>query len=83
MRKRALEYYLSTITNHCISFKTPIETAIENEKIISAFLEPLEGVKIGLDNNGYLFQAECDDITANIIIDHLLETEGIFIPIDD
>lgn len=83
MRKRALEYYLSTIANHGISFNTPIETAIENEKIISVFLEPLEGVKIGLDNSGYLFQTECDDITANIIIDHLLETEGIYIPIDD
>lgn len=82
MLKRALAYYLTTIENHCKVLKYPIGTAFENETIISIFLDDNE-LKVGYDNNGYLFQQECDEVTANTIIDHLLETEGIFIPVDD
>lgn len=85
MSKSALSYYLSNLKDHCKKFEVPMETCFEGEKIVSVFLDENDfgEVKIGVDNNGYLFQEEIDIFIVNEIIDHLLETEGIFIPIDE
>lgn len=85
MEKSALAYYLSHQKDHCKKFEVPMETCFEEENIVSVFLDEdeLGEMKIGVVNNGYFFQEEIDNFIVNEIIDHLLETEGIFIPIDE
>ena len=78
----ALKTYLETQKDNCKCFKVPIETCFDGETIISVFIVD-DRVLYSTDNNGYLFHEEIDEWIADDIINHLLETENIYIPIDD
>lgn len=64
------------------SFQEEIDLGC-NRTIHSVFFDENETLCIGIEDCGYLFSEEVDDNYAEMIIDHLLETEGIFIPVDE
>ena len=54
-----------------------------NRHIVSVFINEYNDVCMGIDDCGYLFTEKVTEFFAEKIIDHLLETENIFIPIDE
>ena len=78
----ALKTYLETQIENCKCLKTPIETCFEGETIISVFIED-DKVQYATECHGFFFKEEVDYWIAHDIINHLLETENIFIPVDD
>lgn len=78
----ALKTYLETQKNKCKILAVPNNTCFEEDVIISVFIEDNK-VMYCSECNGYLFQDKIDNWNANEIINHLLETENIYIPVDD
>ena len=81
--------YISALTDY-LNYKKiiakPFREEIDlgcNRTIHSVFFHENEILCIGIEDCGYLFSEEVDDNYAEMIIDHLLETEGIFIPVDE
>lgn len=54
-----------------------------NRYIVSVFINEYNDLRMGIDDCGFLFTDEVNEFFAEKIIDHLLETENIFIPIDE
>ena len=81
--------YISALTDY-LNYKKiiakPFREEIDlgcNRTIRSVFFNENEILCICIEDCGYLFSEEVDDNYAEMIIDHLLETEGIFIPVDE
>lgn len=51
--------------------------------IVSVFINEHNDLCMGIDDCGFLFTDKINEFFAEKIIDHLLETENIFIPIDE
>lgn len=80
----ALKTFLKSQKEKVYGFKTEIDYGY-NRRIISIFINKEDGkLSMGLDDCGYLFTDEiCDEDVAQMIVEHLSEVEGIFIPLDD
>lgn len=78
----ALKTYLETQIENCKYLKFPIETCFEGETIISVFIED-DKVQYATECHGFLFQTDVNELLASDIIEHLWDTENIFIPVDD
>lgn len=82
--------YLSTLKTFVESqkekvygFKTEIDYGY-GRLIVSIFISKGDELSMGIDNCGFLFTNEIyDEDVAQMIVEHLLEVEGISIPLDD
>ena len=64
-------------------FKTEIDYGYDR-LIVSVFINEDGKLSMGVDDCGFLFTNEiCDEDVAQMIVEHLSEVEGIFIPLDD
>lgn len=78
----ALKTFVENRKENIYSFKTDIDYGF-NKLIISIFISDSK-LKMGVDDCGYLFTDEIyEEDVAKIIVEHLFEVEGIFIPLDD
>lgn len=79
----ALRTFLENKKDNSYGFKTDIDYGF-NKLIISIFIEKDGKLSMGLDDCGYLFTDEIyEEDVAEMIVEHLFEVEGIFIPLDD
>ena len=79
----ALKTFLESQREKTYGFKTDIDYGY-NRLILSIFINEDDKLCMGLDDCGYLFTDEiCDENVAQMIVEHLFEVEGIFIPLDD
>lgn len=81
--------YISALTDY-LNYKKiiakPFREEIDlgcNRTIHSVFFNENEILCIGIEDCGFLFTEDITENYAEMIIDHLLETEGIFIPVDE
>jgi hypothetical protein len=81
--------YISALTDY-LNYKKiiakPFREEIDlgcNRTIHSVFFNENEILCIGIEDCGFLFTEDITENYAEMIIDHLLETEGIYIPIDE
>lgn len=80
----ALKTFLESQKEKVYGFKTEIDYGYKR-LILSIFINEEDGkLSMGLDDCGYLFTDEiCDEDVAQMIVEHLSEVEGIFIPLDE
>ena len=79
----ALKTFLESQREKTYGFKTEIDYGYKR-LILSIFINEDDKLCMGLDDCGYLFTDEiCDENVAQMIVEHLFEVEGIFIPLDD
>lgn len=79
----ALRTFLENKKDKSYGFKTDIDYGF-NKLIVSIFIEKDGKLSMGLDDCGYLFTDEIyEEDVAEMIVEHLFEVEGIFIPLDD
>ena len=79
----ALKTFLESQREKTYGFKTEIDYGYKR-LILSIFINEDDKLCMGLDDCGYLFTDEiCDEDVAQMIVEHLFEVEGIFIPLDD
>lgn len=80
----ALKTFLESQKEKVYGFKTEIDYGYKR-LILSIFINEEDGkLSMGLDDCGYLFTNEiCDEDVAQMIVEHLFEVEGIFIPLND
>ena len=79
----ALKTFLESQKEKVYGFKTEIDYGYKR-LILSIFINEDDKLCMGLDDCGYLFTDEiCDENVAQMIVEHLFEVEGIFIPLDD
>lgn len=80
----ALKTFLESQREKTYGFKTDIDYGY-NRLIISIFINEEDGkLSMGIDDCGFLFTDEiCDESVAQMIVEHLFEVEGIFIPLDE
>ena len=80
----ALKTFVENQKEKVYGFKTEIDYGYDR-LIVSIFINEEDGkLSMGLDDCGYLFTDEiCDENVAQMIVEHLSEVEGIFIPLDD
>lgn len=81
--------YISALTDY-LNYKKiiakPFREEIDlgcNRTIHSVFFNENEILCIGIEDCGFLFTEDITENYAEMIIDHLLETEGIYIPVDE
>ena len=78
----ALKTFVENQKENAYGFKTDIDYGF-NKLIISIFISDGK-LKMGVDDCGYLFTDEIyEEDVAQMIVEHLFEVEGIFIPLDD
>ena len=79
----ALKTFLESQREKTYGFKTDIDYGY-GRLIISIFISKDNNLSMGLDDCGFLFTNEIyDEDVAQMIVEHLFEVEGIFIPLDD
>ena len=79
----ALKTFVENQKEKVYGFKTEIDYGY-GRLIVSILINEDGNLSMGLDDCGYLFTNEiCDEDVAQMIVEHLSEVEGIFIPIDD
>ena len=79
----ALKTFLENQKEKVYGFKTEIDYGY-GRLIVSILINEDGKLSMGLDDCGYLFTDEIykEDV-AQMIVEHLFEVEGIFIPLDD
>ena len=79
----ALKTFVESQKEKIYGFKTEIDYGY-GRLIVSIFISKGDELSMGIDNCGFLFTNEiCDEDVAQMIVEHLSEVEGIFIPLDD
>ena len=80
----ALKTFVENQKEKVYGFKTEIDYGYDR-LIVSIFINEEDGkLSMGLDDCGYLFTDEiCDEDVAQMIVEHLFEVEGIFVPLDN
>ena len=79
----ALKTFLESQREKTYGFKTDIDYGY-GRLIVSIFISKDDNLNMGLDDCGFLFTNEIyDEDVAQMIVEHLLEVEGISIPLDD
>ena len=79
----ALKTFVENQKEKVYGFKTEIDYGY-GRLIVSIFISKGDELSMGIDNCGFLFTNEiCDEDVAQMIVEHLSEVEGIFIPLDD
>ena len=79
----ALKTFLENQKEKVYGFKTEIDYGY-GRLIVSILINEDGKLSMGLDDCGYLFTNEiCDENVAQMIVEHLFEVEGIFIPLDE
>ena len=79
----ALKTFVESQKEKVYGFKTEIDYGY-GRLIVSIFISKGDELSMGIDNCGFLFTNEiCDEDVAQMIVEHLSEVEGIFIPLDD
>ena len=79
----ALKTFVESQKEKVYGFKTEIDYGY-GRLIASIFISKGDELSMGIDNCGFLFTNEiCDESVAQMIVEHLFEVEGIFIPLDD
>lgn len=79
----ALKTFVENQKEKVYGFKTEIDYGY-GRLIVSILINEDGKLSMGLDDCGYLFTNEiCDEDVAQMIVVHLSEVEGIFIPLDD
>ena len=79
----ALKTFAENQKEKVYGFKTEIDYGYDR-LIVSIFISKGDELSMGIDNCGFLFTNEiCDEDVAQMIVEHLFEVEGIFVPLDD
>ena len=79
----ALKTFVESQKEKVYGFKTEIDYGY-GRLIVSIFISKGDELSMGIDNCGFLFTNEiCDEDVAQMIVEHLSEVEGIFIPLGD
>ena len=79
----ALKTFVESQKEKVYGFKTEIDYGY-GRLIVSIFISKGDELSMGIDNCGFLFTNEIyDEDVAQMIVEHLFEVEGIFIPLDD
>ena len=79
----ALKTFVESQKEKVYGFKTEIDYGY-GRLIVSIFISKGDELSMGIDNCGFLFTNEiCDEDVVQMIVEHLSEVEGIFIPLDD
>ena len=79
----ALKTFVESQKEKVYGFKTEIDYGY-GRLIVSIFISKGDELSMGIDNCGFLFTNEiCDEDVAQMIVEHLSEVEGIFIPLDE
>ena len=79
----ALKTFVENQEGKVYGFKTEIDYGYK-KLIVSIFINNEDELCMGIDDCGFLFTNEIyDEDVAQMIVEHLLEVEGIFIPLDD
>ena len=79
----ALKTFVENQKEKVYGFKTEIDYGY-GRLIVSIFISKGDELSMGIDNCGFLFTNEiCDEDVAQMIVEHLFEVEGIFVPLDD
>ena len=79
----ALKTFVENQKEKVYGFKTEIDYGY-GRLIVSIFISKGDELSMGIDNCGFLFTNEiCDEDVAQMIVEHLSEVDGIFIPLDD
>ena len=79
----ALKTFVENQEGKVYGFKTDIDYGY-GRLIVSIFISKDDNLNMGLDDCGFLFTNEIyDEDVAQMIVEHLLEVEGISIPLDD
>ena len=79
----ALKTFVESQKEKVYGFKTEIDYGY-GRLIVSIFISKGDELSMGIDNCGFLFTNEiCDEDVAQMIVEHLSEVEGEFIPLDD
>ena len=79
----ALKTFVENQKEKVYGFKTEIDYGY-GRLIVSILINEDGKLSMGLDDCGYLFTNEiCDEDVAQMIVEHLSEVEGVFIPLDD
>ena len=79
----ALKTFVESQKEKVYGFKTEIDYGY-GRLIVSIFISKGDELSMGIDNCGFLFTNEiCDEDVAQMIVEHLSEVEGIFIPLDN
>ena len=79
----ALKTFVENQKEKIYGFKTEIDYGYDR-LIVSIFINEDGKLSMGIDNCGFLFTNEiCDEDVAQMIVEHLSEVEGEFIPLDD
>lgn len=79
----ALKTFVENQEGKVYGFKTEIDYGY-GRLIVSIFISKGDELSMGIDNCGFLFTNEiCDEDVAQMIVEHLFEVEGIYIPLDD
>ena len=79
----ALKTFVENQEGKAYGFKTEIDYGYK-KVIVSIFINNEDELCMGIDDCGFLFTNEIyDEDVAQMIVEHLLEVEGISIPLDD
>lgn len=79
----ALKTFVENQEGKVYGFKTEIDYGY-GRLIVSIFISKGDELSMDIDNCGFLFTNEiCDEDVAQMIVEHLSEVEGIFIPLDN
>ena len=79
----ALKTFLESQREKTYGFKTDIDYGY-GRLIVSIFISKDNNLSMGLDDCGFLFTNEIyDEDVAQMIVEHLFEVEGLFIPLDE
>ena len=79
----ALKTFVEGQKEKVYGFKTEIDYGYK-KVIVSIFINNEDELCMGIDDWGFLFTNEIyDEDVAQMIVEHLLEVEGISIPLDD
>ena len=79
----ALKTFVENQEGKVYGFKTEIDYGYKRV-IVSIFINNEDELCMGIDDCGFLFTNEIyDEDVAQMIVEHLLEAEGISIPLDD
>ena len=79
----ALKAFVENQKEKVYGFKTEIDYGYDR-LIVSIFINEDGKLSMGIDNCGFLFTNEiCDEDVAQMIVEHLSEVEGEFIPLYD
>ena len=79
----ALKTFVENQEGKVYGFKTEIDYGYK-KLIVSIFINNEDELCMGIDDCGFLFTNEIyDEDVAQMIVEHLFEVEGIFIPLDE